>query len=80
MHLSTVELRCKLQEKLHRVTWPLRAMQYEVFEKLTTLYFDEIAILSAKQNRVIFSCIVTIVQPYGATALTTDNKSMIPTT
>ena len=23
LHLSTVELRCKLQEKLHRVTWPL---------------------------------------------------------
>ena len=22
LHLSTVELRCKLQEKLHRVTWP----------------------------------------------------------
>ena len=24
LHLSTVELRCKLQEKLHRVTWPLK--------------------------------------------------------
>ena len=23
LHLSTVELRCKLQEKLNRVTWPL---------------------------------------------------------
>ena len=25
LHLSKVELHCKLQEKLHRVTWPLRA-------------------------------------------------------
>jgi hypothetical protein len=24
LHLSRVELHCKLQEKLHRVTWPLR--------------------------------------------------------
>jgi hypothetical protein len=24
-HLSRVELHCKLQEKLHRVTWPLDA-------------------------------------------------------
>ena len=23
LHLSRVELHCKLQEKLHRVTWPL---------------------------------------------------------
>ncbi len=23
LHLSTVELRCKLREKLHRVIWPL---------------------------------------------------------
>ena len=23
LHLLTVELRCQLQEKLHRVTWPL---------------------------------------------------------
>ena len=23
LHLSKVELHCKLQEKLHRVTWPL---------------------------------------------------------
>ena len=23
LHLPRVELRCKLQEKLHRVTWPL---------------------------------------------------------
>ena len=23
LHLSTVDLRCKLQEKLHRVTWSL---------------------------------------------------------
>ena len=23
LHLSTVEMRCKLQGKLHRVTWPL---------------------------------------------------------
>ena len=22
LHLSTVELRCKLQEKLHRMSWP----------------------------------------------------------
>jgi hypothetical protein len=25
LHLSRVELHCKLQEKLHRVTWPLRS-------------------------------------------------------
>ena len=25
LHLSRVELHCKLQEKLHRVTWPLDA-------------------------------------------------------
>jgi hypothetical protein len=25
LHLSRVELHCKLQEKLHRVTWPLEA-------------------------------------------------------
>ena len=24
LHLSRVELHCKLQEKLHRVTWPLQ--------------------------------------------------------
>ena len=24
LHLSRVELHCKLQEKFHRVTWPLR--------------------------------------------------------
>ena len=28
LHLSRVELHCKLQEKLHRVTWPL----YILFE------------------------------------------------
>jgi hypothetical protein len=26
LHLSRVELHCKLQEKLHRVTWPLRLL------------------------------------------------------
>ncbi len=26
MYLSTVELRCKLQGKLHRVTWPLKVI------------------------------------------------------
>ena len=28
LHLSRVELHCKLQEKLHRVTWPLLAIEY----------------------------------------------------
>ena len=27
LHLSRVELHCKLQEKLHRVTWPLLAAE-----------------------------------------------------
>jgi hypothetical protein len=26
LHLSRVELHCKLQEKLHRVTWPLAVL------------------------------------------------------
>ena len=26
LHLSRVELHCKLQEKLHRVTWPLNVV------------------------------------------------------
>ena len=26
LHLSRVELHCKLQEKLHRVTWPLSSL------------------------------------------------------
>jgi hypothetical protein len=30
LHISRVELHCKLQEKLHRVTWPLvRPVLYE---------------------------------------------------
>jgi hypothetical protein len=27
LHLSRVELHCQLQEKLHRVTWPLFVMK-----------------------------------------------------
>ena len=30
LHLSRVELHCKLQEKLHRVTWPL-ALENQTF-------------------------------------------------
>jgi hypothetical protein len=29
LHLSRVELHCKLQEKLHRVTWPLRSQDWQ---------------------------------------------------
>ena len=32
LHLSRVELHCKLQEKLHRVTWPL--VLYSIFVQL----------------------------------------------
>ena len=32
LHLSRVELHCKLQEKLHRVTWPLRTSISELEE------------------------------------------------
>ena len=37
LHLSRVELHCKLQEKLHRVTWPLVSLSQEltVFKFLT---------------------------------------------
>ena len=28
LHISRVELHCKLQEKLHRVTWPLGTVHY----------------------------------------------------
>ena len=31
LHLSTVELRRKLQEKLHRVTWPLISIRSKLF-------------------------------------------------
>jgi hypothetical protein len=34
LHLSRVELHCKLQEKLHRVTWPLRPISTQ--EKFST--------------------------------------------
>jgi hypothetical protein len=34
LHLSRVELHCKLQEKLHRVTWPLSSLiLYRVSKK-----------------------------------------------
>ncbi len=32
LHLSTVELRFKLQEKLHRVTWPLYSVELFVLK------------------------------------------------
>ena len=31
LHLSRVELHCKLQEKLHRVTWPLELRRAKLF-------------------------------------------------
>ena len=31
LHLLRVELHCKLQEKLHRVTWPLEFSKRHVF-------------------------------------------------
>ena len=31
LHLSRVELHCKLQEKLHRVTWPLHKTLFFLF-------------------------------------------------
>jgi hypothetical protein len=34
LHLSRVELHCKLQEKLHRVTWPLVERQHQGVKKL----------------------------------------------
>jgi hypothetical protein len=36
LHLSTLELRCKLQEKLHRVTWPLIQI-YSIFQSYVSL-------------------------------------------
>ena len=32
LHLSRVELHCKLQEKLHRVTWPLESLRFDQIE------------------------------------------------
>ena len=37
LHLSRVELHCKLQEKLHRVTWPLASENlHESFSTLVS--------------------------------------------
>jgi hypothetical protein len=35
LHLSRVELHCKLQEKLHRVTWPYRATLIIIKENIS---------------------------------------------
>jgi hypothetical protein len=37
LHLSRVELHCKLQEKLHRVTWPLEVTSYMLFATSSNL-------------------------------------------
>ena len=37
LHLSRVELRCKLQEKLHRVTAPLDRQEYNAHETTKNL-------------------------------------------
>ena len=37
LHLSRVELHCKLQEKLHRVTWPLVLTFLSVFKRMKSV-------------------------------------------
>jgi hypothetical protein len=37
LHLSRVELHCKLQEKLHLVTWPLEVTSYMLFATSSNL-------------------------------------------
>jgi hypothetical protein len=45
LHLSRVELHCKLQEKLHRVTWPL-VVNYMYHEpRANTVSFPEYSIV-----------------------------------
>ena len=34
LHLSRIELHCKLQEKLHRVTWPLVSIKIFQFQDM----------------------------------------------
>ena len=39
LQLSRVELHCKLQEKLHRVTWPLHALSFFVAISSAIFFF-----------------------------------------
>ena len=65
LHLSRVELHCKLQEKLHRVTWPLRLNTFCSSEKCVTCF--------AMCSGVIFFAL-----NYGRIYLIVNNQSVQP--
>jgi hypothetical protein len=55
LHLSRVELHCKLQEKLHRVTWPLERENFDLERTIVTeLYQDFGHLHSMEISRVNF--------------------------
>jgi hypothetical protein len=47
LHLSRVELHCKLQEKLHRITWPL------LYKSKSSLEAFECKMAVSRQNEMV---------------------------
>ena len=56
LHLSRVELHCKLQEKLHRVTWPLGTLfSEELLQERERLFRSASESCTFRMGLVFFS-------------------------
>ena len=56
LHLSRVELHCKLQEKLHRVTWPLPIRSAQQCKVALCCIIEEIYGTVALKNLLTSNC------------------------